>query len=84
MSCPDTLDAAMQGTPVIGADVLENPTFVELVGQLWQLRRKLARLLTPHSFDIERDLRWYGADSGKCSVDSPTPNLLAVRECVQI
>lgn len=78
--CPivGAASGVLQGTPIVGADVLEDSALAELVGKLWQLRRRLAYLLHPITFDVDRDLRWFGADPGtlpslsRCSGGSTT------------
>jgi hypothetical protein len=54
-----------QGTPVVSQEVTADVEVARFVGVLMRLRRRLARLLLPPSFDAPRDLTWHGAAGGE-------------------
>ena len=53
-----------QGTPIVGADVLEEPSLADFVSRLMQLRSLLSKSLQPPSYEPAQDLHWHGAYPG--------------------
>ena len=59
--------SSMQGTPLIGADILDDRELTDFAGRMAQLRNDYRRLLFPITFDADWQINWYGAHPGMYS-----------------